>query len=306
MPQLPAVCLNLPTQQAIMTQAFLGTGLLGTAFTRALLQRGIAVQVWNRTFERAEPLATYGATVCRSAAEAVAGAAHIHVTLKDDASVDEVLEGACSGFTPGAIIIDIGDGACRFGQVGTGKGGRAQQQTFGRFWIITAGKQYQVGGTVKINNGFECGQLAGTSHLKCGHFIVSCEPGQGSQVATCRKSHEGKLIGIKTILSRVAVQPADGGIAILYLRRKNGLCAEAVVYGSKGKTAAQDLGNRLFHVAHISILVVAEPAAAMYPNHQGQLACCIGWQVNIQQVFVQGVVVIGQVGMQHGTLREKG
>lgn len=89
-----------------MTKAFLGTGLLGTAFTRALLQRGATVQVWNRTIERAEPLAAYGAAVCRSAAEAVAGAAHIHVTLKDDASVDEVLEAARGGFAPGAIIID--------------------------------------------------------------------------------------------------------------------------------------------------------------------------------------------------------
>jgi 3-hydroxyisobutyrate dehydrogenase len=39
-------------------------------------------------------------------ADAVRGAELIHVTLKDDASVDEVLEAASSGFTPGAIIID--------------------------------------------------------------------------------------------------------------------------------------------------------------------------------------------------------
>src|SRR5207253_60602 len=34
------------------------------------------------------------------------GADVIHVTLKDDASVDEVLESACKGFKQDAIIID--------------------------------------------------------------------------------------------------------------------------------------------------------------------------------------------------------
>ena len=43
--------------------AFLGTGLLGGNFTRALLAKGEQVRVWNRTIEKAKALEQYGAVV---------------------------------------------------------------------------------------------------------------------------------------------------------------------------------------------------------------------------------------------------
>ncbi|WPU96267.1 NAD(P)-dependent oxidoreductase [Mucilaginibacter sabulilitoris] len=87
-------------------KAFLGMGLLGSNFVRAMIQKGDQVQVWNRTAEKAKALETYGAKAFNEAAEAVKGAAIIHVTLKDDDTVDEVLAMASSGFEPGAVIID--------------------------------------------------------------------------------------------------------------------------------------------------------------------------------------------------------
>lgn len=87
-------------------KAFLGTGLLGSNFTRALLQKGAQVQVWNRTAAKAKELEQYGAKAFDNVADAVNGADIIHVTLKDDASVDEVLAQASTGFMPGAVIID--------------------------------------------------------------------------------------------------------------------------------------------------------------------------------------------------------
>ena len=86
--------------------AFLGMGLLGSNFVRAMLNKGEQVQVWNRTASKATALETYGAKAFSNAADAVRGAERIHLTLKDDASVDEVLEAASSGLAPGAIIID--------------------------------------------------------------------------------------------------------------------------------------------------------------------------------------------------------
>lgn len=86
--------------------AFLGTGLLGTNFTRALLERGEMVHVWNRTAEKAKALEIYGAKAFENVSEAVKGANRIHLTLSDDQSVDEVLEKAFSGFDPEVIIID--------------------------------------------------------------------------------------------------------------------------------------------------------------------------------------------------------
>lgn len=87
-------------------KAFLGMGLLGTGFVRAMLQKGESVQVWNRTAAKAKALETYGAKAFDQVGEAVQDAYVIHVALKDDASVDEVLETASKGFKDGAVIID--------------------------------------------------------------------------------------------------------------------------------------------------------------------------------------------------------
>lgn len=86
--------------------AFLGMGLLGSNFVRALISKGEQVQVWNRTASKAAALEAYGAKVFPDAAAAVKGASRIHLTLKDDHTVNEVLAAAAAGLTPGAVIID--------------------------------------------------------------------------------------------------------------------------------------------------------------------------------------------------------
>jgi 3-hydroxyisobutyrate dehydrogenase len=87
-------------------KAFLGMGLLGSNFVKAMLQKGEMVQVWNRTVARAKALEAYGARVFEFPNEAVQDADVIHLTLKDDATVNEVLEIANKGFKDGAIIVD--------------------------------------------------------------------------------------------------------------------------------------------------------------------------------------------------------
>lgn len=86
--------------------AVLGTGLLGTGFTRALRKRGEIVQVWNRTPERAKALETSGIAAFDSAADAVRGASRVHVTLSDDAAVDAVLAAAEDGLARDQLVID--------------------------------------------------------------------------------------------------------------------------------------------------------------------------------------------------------
>jgi 3-hydroxyisobutyrate dehydrogenase len=87
-------------------KAFLGMGLLGSNFVQAMLQKGEQVQVWNRTAAKAHALEAYGAKAFDDVTEAVKGADTIHVTLKDDDTVNEVLTMASAGFQPGSIIVD--------------------------------------------------------------------------------------------------------------------------------------------------------------------------------------------------------
>ena len=86
--------------------AYLGTGLLGSGLAEAAIKRGNAVTVWNRTEEKARALEQFGARVAATPAAAVRGAEHVHLILKDDAVVDEVILALRPGLAPGAIIID--------------------------------------------------------------------------------------------------------------------------------------------------------------------------------------------------------
>jgi 3-hydroxyisobutyrate dehydrogenase len=86
--------------------AFFGMGLLGSGFVRALRRRGEDVHVWNRTHAKAQALEADGARAFADPSEAVHGATRIHLTLSDDAAVDEVLEQARAGFAPGVVIVD--------------------------------------------------------------------------------------------------------------------------------------------------------------------------------------------------------
>ena len=75
------------------TIAVLGTGIMGAAMARNLLAAGMEVRVWNRTREKAEPLADDGAKVADSPAEAAEGADFVLTMLADADTVAEAVEG---------------------------------------------------------------------------------------------------------------------------------------------------------------------------------------------------------------------
>lgn len=87
-------------------KAFIGMGLLGSNFVKAMIQKGETMHVWNRTAEKAKALEAFGAKAFDNVNQAVQDADVIHVTLKDDATVNEVLEKASKGIKIGATIID--------------------------------------------------------------------------------------------------------------------------------------------------------------------------------------------------------
>jgi len=90
-----------------MTQiAFLGTGLLGAALAEAAARRGDAVVAWNRTTEKARALEPFGVRVAATPADAVRGARRVHLVLKDDAVVEEVVAALRPGLDADAVIVD--------------------------------------------------------------------------------------------------------------------------------------------------------------------------------------------------------
>jgi 3-hydroxyisobutyrate dehydrogenase len=81
-----------------MTVAVLGTGLMGSGMARSLLREGHTVRAWNRTREKADPLADDGATVVDTAAEAVDGADAVITMLFDADAVASTMADAIPRF----------------------------------------------------------------------------------------------------------------------------------------------------------------------------------------------------------------
>lgn len=86
--------------------ALLGTGLLGAGMVENLLAKGHTVRIWNRTAGKTAPLAARGAEVATDPADAVRGAARVHLVLTDDAVVDPVIAALRPGLGRDVPLID--------------------------------------------------------------------------------------------------------------------------------------------------------------------------------------------------------
>jgi len=73
-----------------MKVGFIGLGRMGTAMAQRLLQAGHEVAVFNRTAEKAKPLADAGAKVAKSIGEAAVFGEAVFTMLTDDAAAEDV------------------------------------------------------------------------------------------------------------------------------------------------------------------------------------------------------------------------
>ena len=111
-----------------MKIAFLGIGFMGMPMARRLCEAGYSVQVWNRSRDKAERVAAFGATVHDSAAGAVKDADIVVSMLENGAIVGAVLfdQGAAAAMKPGTLFVDMAsikprearDHAARLGALG--------------------------------------------------------------------------------------------------------------------------------------------------------------------------------------------
>ncbi|MGN6521686.1 MAG: NAD(P)-dependent oxidoreductase [Actinomycetes bacterium] len=89
--------------------AFLGTCIMGGAMARRLADAGQDIAVWNRTLDKARPLADAGATVAASVADAVRGRTLL-VTMLADADVTAAALGngdALAELAPDALWLQM-------------------------------------------------------------------------------------------------------------------------------------------------------------------------------------------------------
>jgi 3-hydroxyisobutyrate dehydrogenase len=94
-----------------MQVAVLGTGIMGSAIARNLLRAGQSVTVWNRSREKAESLASDGATVADTPASAASGSDVVLTMLTDWDAVEAAMTGpggALGAMSENAIWLQMG------------------------------------------------------------------------------------------------------------------------------------------------------------------------------------------------------
>jgi len=92
-----------------MNIAVLGIGFMGFPMARRLCEAGHRVHVWNRSRDKAERVAPFGATVHEHAMGAVRDAEIVVTMLENGAVVRDVLftQGAAQAMKPGTLVIDM-------------------------------------------------------------------------------------------------------------------------------------------------------------------------------------------------------
>jgi 3-hydroxyisobutyrate dehydrogenase len=86
-----------------MRITFLGTGIMGAPMARHLAEAGHEVTVWNRTADKARPLAEHGASVAEDPAAAATGAEVVVTMLTDGEAVEDVMGEAAPALAEGTI-----------------------------------------------------------------------------------------------------------------------------------------------------------------------------------------------------------
>src|SRR2546423_6944935 len=88
------------------TVAVLGTGIMGAPMARNLARAGFEVRAWNRSLDKARPLAEDGVTLAQTPADAAGGAEVVLTMLSDGPTTAEVV--AAARPAPGTLWLQMG------------------------------------------------------------------------------------------------------------------------------------------------------------------------------------------------------
>ena len=84
-----------------------GTGRMGTAYARRLMETGHAVTVWNRSRERTAEAEGAGARVAATPAELVEASGVVLTSLTDFAALERVYDGLLAGEAGGKLFVEM-------------------------------------------------------------------------------------------------------------------------------------------------------------------------------------------------------
>jgi len=88
---------------------FIGTGLMGFPMAKNLLKSGFNLKVYNRSINKAQPLAEFGAKISKNLGDVVKDNDFIITMLTDDAAVDAIMNSLdfLDNLKSGSTVIDM-------------------------------------------------------------------------------------------------------------------------------------------------------------------------------------------------------
>ena len=88
---------------------FIGTGLMGFPMAKNLLKSGFNLKVYNRSINKAQPLAEFGAKISKNVGDVVKDNDFIITMLTDDAAVDAIMNSLdfLDNLKSGSTVIDM-------------------------------------------------------------------------------------------------------------------------------------------------------------------------------------------------------
>lgn len=209
--------------------AFIGTGLLGGALAEAAAKRGDKVAAWNRTAAKAQALKAFGVRAADTPAAAVKDAERVHIVVKDDAAVDEVVAAMRPGLAANAVLVD-----------------HTTAQP-----VLTAARAKRL-------------NAEGVKYLHCPVFIgpAAARAGAGTiMVAGPRSLYDSVRKGLERMASQVEYLGERADLAAVYK-----LCGNAIIIGQTALAADVMALARESNVPAADILKVVElfnPAVAI-------------------------------------------
>ena len=215
-----------------MIVAVLGTGTMGEPMARNLAERAFGeLRVWNRSPERAQPLADDGCVVADSVAAAVEGADVVLVMLSDGGAVLSVLDEALPAMGAEAILLQTSTIGLEATEAAAAKAGEAgiafvdapvvgtrEPAEKGRLVVLASGPDAAIDACDAVFDAIamktlRLGEAGGGSRMKlvANAWIVSLVESLAETIALA----EALEVDPKAFLGMIAGGPLDSGYAQL-------------------------------------------------------------------------------------------
>ncbi|MFC4942008.1 NAD(P)-dependent oxidoreductase [Pseudonocardia sp. GCM10023141] len=268
------------------TVALLGTGIMGTGMGHNILAAGLPLRVWNRSADKARPLAAAGAVLAADPADAVRGADVVVTMLGDGTHVADVMAQAADGLAAGQVWaqmttagIDQGDLLALAAQHGlqfidAPVSGTRQPAESGQLLVLAAGTPAAlavaqpvfdaVGRATNWVAESADGLAASRLKLVMNSWVLALTAGGAEALALAK----GLGVDPKAFLDAVAGGPLDSG----YLQVKAAaMLAEDWTPNFSVSNAAKD-GDLIVAAGKASGVLLDVAAAAAARNHRAAAA----------------------------------